>query len=139
MRCTSTMFLKITSNHRLHLYFLASLLVLNCHTPPAGTMCCTSQKELNILVISAGLLLAACCWLGLLSTPPWPKESSHRERLEDTHTGLTHTQATQTTTTPVQLIRRTIRQEVEEEKEKFVHPYFITPQLDNPLGRHFHT
>lgn len=54
-------------------------------------MCCTSLKELNILAISAGLLPAACCWLGLLSTPPWPKESSHRERLEDTHSNHTHT------------------------------------------------
>lgn len=88
--------------------FGPSLLVLNSLAHPAGTMCCTSLKELNILVISAGLLPAACCWPGSLSTPPWPKESSHRERLEETHKRKPHKQP--------QLIRGAIRQEANEEE-----------------------
>lgn len=36
---------------------------------PAGTMCCTSPKELNIQEISAGLWQAVCSWPGSSSTP----------------------------------------------------------------------
>ena len=52
----------------------------DCPIMPTDTTYCTSPKELSSQETSAGPWPGVCFWPGLLSTPPWRRESSHPER-----------------------------------------------------------